>query len=134
MTADTVWHTLAAIGSNFDGDGFYNLRRLSWPSSFAGTTMEHLAAADFFHCGSREAFHELFSSGGKSWATMKTLNIAHKYFREIKETGVLGIFPFGLQANIIQVSGPQDRCILTILCPCRLAVEYQSLHSTCSTV
>ena len=134
--ADTVWHTLAAIGSNFDSDGFYNLRRLSWPSSFAGTSMEDLAAADFFQRGSREAFCELFSSGGKCWATMKTLNIAHKYFREIKETGVLGIFPFGLQANIIQVRDAQDHCILNLLCPQKLgeaSARVPDMHSTCGT-
>lgn len=73
--------------------------------------MEDLAAENFFQRGSREAFHELFSSGGKNWATMKTLNTAHKYFREIKETGVLGIFPFGLRGNDIQVS---DNMILKV--------------------
>ena len=104
LAAGEVWHTLAAIGSNFDSDGFYNLRRLSWPSSFTGTAVEDLAAENFFQRGSKEAFHELFSAGGKNWATMKALSIAHKYFREIKETGVLGIFPFGLRGNDIQVS------------------------------
>ena len=109
MHAGVIWHTLAAIGSNYDSDGFYNLRRLSWPSSFEGTTVGDLAAQNFFGCGSHETFRDLFScsdgttSDGAAWAAMKNLNIAHKYFREIKETGMLGIFPFHLKDSIIQV-------------------------------
>lgn len=65
--------------------------------------MAELAAKDFFGHGSIEAYEHLFRTDGKTWATLKTLNIAHKYFKEIKDTGVLAIFPFGLEANAIKV-------------------------------
>lgn len=132
--AGVVWNTLAAIGSNFDLDGFYNLRRLSWPSDFKGTTLDELAAQQFYGRGSREAFHDLFScsdgvaSDGNEWASLKSLNIAHKHFREIKETGMLGIFPFHLQDSVVQVS----ECLraqgtdLSIPLPWHASVDYKT--------
>lgn len=112
----SVWHTLAAIGSNFDQDGYYNLRRLSWPETFVGSSLEDLQEHDFFGRGSPEAYHELFRQGGKTWATLKNLNIAHKYFKEIKGTGVLGIFPFGLKSNDIKVSQAEQEASLLFMC------------------
>ena len=102
--AGSVWHTLIAFGSNFDTEGFYSYRRLSWPSTFWGTSVQDLADADFYQCGSREAYSDLFRAEGKAWATLRDLAAAHAHFKEIKETGVLGIFPFGQGANSLKAS------------------------------
>ena len=95
---------MAAIGSNFDQDGFYNLRRLAWPESFTGSRVQDLVDQGFYGRGSLRACEELFKEGGKQWATLKNLKQAHKLFKEIKTTGVLGIFPFGQESTAIQVS------------------------------
>lgn len=94
---------MLAFGSNFDTEGLYSFRKLSWPATFTGTSLLQLAEEDFFQCGSKEAFQDMFRTEGKPWASLKDLAAAHSYFEEIKKTGVLGIFPFGLQANALQV-------------------------------
>ena len=95
---------MLAFGSNFDTEGLYSFRKLCWPASFTGTSLLQLADEEFFQCGSKEAFQDMFRTEGKPWACLKDLAAAHSYFKEIKGTGVLGIFPFGQQANTLQVS------------------------------
>ncbi|KAL3135852.1 hypothetical protein ABBQ32_007409 [Trebouxia sp. C0010 RCD-2024] len=99
----SIWHTLLAFGSNLDNEGLYSFRRLSWPASFQGTSLQHLADVDFYQCGSTEAYQDMFRTDGKPWASLRDLAAAHAYFKEIKNTGVLAIFPFGLQANTLKV-------------------------------
>ena len=94
---------MLAFGSNFDTEGLYSFRKLSWPAGFIGTSLQQLADLDFYQCGSQEAFQDMFRTEGKPWASLKDLTAAHSYFKEIKGTGVLGIFPFGNQANTLQV-------------------------------
>ena len=101
--AGTIWHTLLAFGANFDYDGLYNFRGLSWPASFMGTSLQSLADAQFYHCGSLDAYKDLFRTGGKTWATLRDIAAAHAHFKEIKGTGVLGIFPFGQESTTLKV-------------------------------
>lgn len=65
VLAGSTWHTLLAFGSNFDNEGLYSFRRMSWPASFAGTSLQQLADADFYQCGSKEAFQDMFRTDGK---------------------------------------------------------------------
>ncbi|KAL0027478.1 hypothetical protein WJX77_004246 [Trebouxia sp. C0004] len=104
----SIWHTLLAFGANFDYDGLYNFRGLSWPASFTGTSLQSLADADFYHCGSLDAYKDLFRTGGKTWATVRDLTAAHAHFREIKGTGVLGIFPFGQESTTLKAEVLED--------------------------
>jgi len=84
-----------------------------------------LTDADFFQCGSLEAYKDLFRTGGKSWATLRDLAAAHGHFREIKGTGVLGIFPFGQESNTLKVSSQgQPGCVVK-------AVESSPLRLAC---
>lgn len=103
IAAGGIWHTLLAVGDNFDYDGFYNFRGLSWPASFTGTTLQDLVDNNFHGCGSLEAYQDMFKTSGKSWATLRDLAAAHAHFKEIKGTGVLGIFPFGQESNTLKV-------------------------------
>ena len=65
LCAGSIWHTLLAFGSNFDNEGLYSFRRLSWPASFHSTSFQQLADADFYQCGSKEAFQDMFRTDGK---------------------------------------------------------------------
>ncbi len=94
---------MLAFGANFDYDGLYNFRGLSWPATFTGTSLQSLTEADFYHCGSLDAYKDMFRTGGKTWATLRDLAAAHAHFREIKGTGVLGIFPFGQESTTLKV-------------------------------
>lgn len=104
----SIWHTLLAFGANFDYDGLYNFRGLSWPATFTGTSLQSLADADFHHCGSLDAYKDMFRTGGKTWATLKDLAAAHAHFKEIKGTGVLGIFPFGQESTTLKAEVLDD--------------------------
>ena len=53
----------------------------------------------------------MLCSAGKPWASLKDLAAAHAYFKEIKDTGVLAIFPFGQQANTLKVSVKALTCM-----------------------
>ena len=101
--AGSIWHTLLAFGANFDYDGLYNFRGLSWPATFTGTSLQSLADAEFYCCGSLDAYKDMFRTGGKTWATLRDLTAAHAHFKEIKGTGVLGIFPFGHESTTLKV-------------------------------
>ena len=119
--AGLIWHTILAIGDNFDRDGWYSYRRLAWPANFTGNFQDY-AAENYFMCGSQEVCQDLFSTtpGGKNWATMKDFSMAHKYFEEIKDTGVLAIFPFGREENNIKASLatlPVNCALLSLLSP-----------------
>ena len=94
---------MLAFGANFDYDGLYNFRGLSWPASFTGTSLQSLADAEFYHCGSLDAYKDMFKTSGKTWATLRDLAAAHVHFGEIKGTGVLGIFPFGQESTTLKV-------------------------------
>ncbi|KAL0050238.1 hypothetical protein WJX82_007023 [Trebouxia sp. C0006] len=98
----SIWHTLLAFGANFDYDGLYNFRGLSWPATFTGTSLQSLADAEFYRCGSLDAYKDMFRTGGKTWATLRDLTAAHAHFKEIKGTGVLGIFPFGHESTTLK--------------------------------
>ena len=128
--AGRVWNTLLAFGENFDRDGWYSYRKLAWPVEFTGTFQEY-QASNFFGCGSEEVCRDLFKNvpGGKGWATLKDFAAAHSLFKEITETGVLGIFPFGQQQNDIRVCTilPDSR---TALMPGHLHLSH--LKSGCS--
>ena len=110
-SAGTIWHTLLAFGDNFDHEGLYSFRRLAWPATFSGT-VEDLIESGFFQCGSEEAYRDMFRADGKSWATLRDLSAAHGHFKEIKETGVLGIFPFGQGSNTLKVCTTSTNCCI----------------------
>lgn len=120
--AGSIWHTLLAFGANFDYDGLYNFRGLSWPATFTGTSLQSLVDADFYHCGSLDAYKDMFRTGGKTWATLRDLAAAHADFREIKGTGVLAIFPFGQESTTLKVPTAVQANSCPIHSKCRRAI------------
>lgn len=128
--AGRIWHTLLAFGANFDYDGLYNFRGLSWPATFTGTSLQSLADAEFYRCGSLDAYKDVFRTGGKTWATLRDLTAAHTCFREIKGTGVLGIFPFGQESTTLKVPAVMQASPCPVHNKCRHAICTEMIHAT----
>lgn len=95
MHAGVMWYTIVGFGSNFDLSGALEYVAISWPSTCSGHDWREVAAQDKFLTNAPDAAANLFrSDGGKCWAPLANMREANKYFKEIQDTGVLGIFPF----------------------------------------
>lgn len=94
MHAGVVWHTIVGFGSNFDLSGLLEYVA-SWPSTCSSHDWREIANHDSFLTNAPDAAANLFrSDGGKCWAPLADMREANRYFKEIKDTGVLGLFPF----------------------------------------
>lgn len=100
MSAGVVWWTIVGFGSNFDMSGALEYVAISWPKSAlsndrTSNDWTQIAAHADFLANDERAAQQLFrTNGGECWAPLEDMKEATKYFAEIKETGVLGLFPF----------------------------------------
>lgn len=126
LLAGVVWCTILGFGSNFDVSGLLEYVGISWPESASSDDWTQVAAHESFQANHADAAKYVFrSKGGRCWGPLQDMKEANKYFKEIKETGVLGLFPFNqpLQGK------PQPALQVTDCCHRQLVPPSHNLRS-----